>query len=155
MVLEWGRFMDDAAIMADHITSAIPTIKRGALRFWGNWFGRPYDNIHVLMNCEADQNVLRMHFDEGENLSVWFPAGLKLDDSTFQISDAERVRWEWFAYGRRKTNENLFFKDFIKTGGTVVASTNVNWYTPDMGTNLTLPAVEILGITVKCPPSSR
>ena len=144
--------MDDAARIAARIQRALPNVKRGTLRFWGNWFGRPYDNIHTLLTCEADQNVLRMSFNEGESLSVWAPSELTLDDSTFQISDAERVLWEWFAYGRARTKENLLFKNFIKTGKTVAVSTNVNRYTPDMSTDPTMPAVEILGLTVKLSP---
>jgi len=152
--LEVGLVMDDTARIAARIQKELPKVKRGTLRFWGNWFGRPYDNVHTLLTCAADQNVLRMSFSEGESLSVWAPGELKLDDSTFQISDAERVLWEWFASGRAKTKENLFFRDFIKTGETVVVSTNVNSYTPDMSTDPTKPAVEILGLTVKLSPSS-
>jgi hypothetical protein len=90
-----------------------------------------------------------MYFNEDEMLNVWVPNGLILGASTFQIRDAERVRWEWFAYGRPKIAANRFFKDFVKTGDTVVASTNVNWYTPDLRTDLSLPAVEILRIEIK------
>jgi len=136
--------MNEAAKIADQIQKALPRVKRGTLRFWGAWFGRPHDNIHTLLGCEAQQDVLKMHFNEAEVLTVWFPKGFTLDASTFQISDAERVRWEWFAYGRPKTEANRFFEDFVKTGKTVVASTNVDWYTPDLKTDLSLPAVEIL-----------
>jgi len=55
----------------------------------------------------------------------------------------------WFAYDRPKIATNRFFNDFVKTGETVVASTNVNFYTPDLRTDRSLPAVEILGIEIK------
>ena len=141
--------MHEAGRIADRIREASPRLKRGTLRFWGVWFGTPYDNLHSLVGCESEQGPLRMHFNEDEILTVWVPSGLVLDESTFQIRDAERVRWEWFFYGRPKTPANRFFKDFVKNGNTVVASTNVDWYTPDLRTNLSLPAVEILRIEIQ------
>jgi hypothetical protein len=39
---------------------------------------------------------LRVFFNEGEVLSVWSPSGLTINSSTCRISDADRVRWEWF-----------------------------------------------------------
>jgi len=141
--------MHEAGRIAGRIREALPRIRRGTLRFWGVWFGRPYDNVHSLVGCESKEDILRMHFNEDETLDVWVPNGLVLEGSTFQICDAERVRWEWFAYGRPKIATNRFFKDFVKTGETVVASTNVNWYTPDLRTDRSLPAVEILGIEIK------
>jgi hypothetical protein len=136
--------MNESPRIAEQIQKMLPGVKAGTLRFWGVWFGRPHDNLHRLLECAATDDVLRMRFNEDEVLTVGCPKGLTMDDSTFQISDAERVRWEWFNYGRPKTNENLFFYDFVKVGRSVAASSNVNWYRPDMRTNSSLPAVEIL-----------
>jgi hypothetical protein len=136
--------MNESARIAEQIKKMLPGVKAGTLRFWGVWFGRPHDNVHTLLECDAIDAVLRMRFNEDEILTLWFPQGLTMDDSTFQISDAERVRWEWFYYGRSRTDENRFFYDFIKTGKSVVASSNVNWSQPKMRTNRSLPAVEIL-----------
>jgi hypothetical protein len=140
--------MNTADAIAENILKALPKVPRGTLRFWGAWFGRPHDNVHTVLKCAARQDVLRLYFDEGEVLTVWSPRGFTMDESTFKIDTAERVRWEWFSYGRPKTAANLFFKDFIKTGETVVASTNVNWHTPDLSTNLSLPAVEIVSLSL-------
>ena len=140
--------MHEAGRIADRIREALPRLKRGTLRFWGVWFGRPYDNLHSLVGCESKQELLTMYFNDDEMLNVWVPNGLILEASAFQIRDAERVRWEWFSYGSPKIAANRFFKEFVKTGETVVASTNVNSYTPDLRTNLSLPAVEILRIAI-------
>lgn len=125
--------------------SALPKVKQGSLRFWGKWFGRPYDNIHVLVRCEASENVLRLDFELGEHLSLWSPRDLSLDSSTFQIADAERVLLEWYSYGSRKIPENLLFKDYAKKGETIVERSNSNRHSPDVSTNPSMPAVEILG----------
>ncbi len=143
--------MLEAEFIADRIREASPRSKRGTLRFWGVWFGRPYDNLHSLVGCESNQDLLRMYFNEDEALNVWVPSGLVLEESTFQIRDAERVRWEWFAYGRTKIPANRFFKDFVKNGNSVLASTNVDWYRPDLRTDPSLSAVEILRIEIKQP----
>jgi hypothetical protein len=108
------------------------------------WFGRPYDNWHRLVGCDAEHDLLRVHFNEGETLSVWSPQVLTVDASTFRIGGADRVRWEWFLYGRPKTPSNLFFQDFIRQATAVSATTNVDWYTPELNPSSSDAAVEIL-----------
>ncbi len=88
--------------------------------------------------------MLRLHFDGQERLTVWYPQKLNIGPATFQIERAERVLWEWFYYGRPKIEANLFFYDFVKTGDAIIASSNVNWYTPDLKPKLSMSAVEIL-----------
>ena len=136
--------MNKSQKISEEIQEALPYVKCGTLRFWGVWFGRPHDNMHKIVSSEYKLDVLRVRFDGDERLTVWYPEGLKLDASTFWIKSAERVRWEWYYYGRPKTDANLFYYDFVKTGETVVASSNVNWFTPDLKTDLSLSAVEIL-----------
>jgi hypothetical protein len=140
--------MNKAEKICDEIQKALPKISPGTLRFWGVWFGRPSDNAHRIAASEHDRGVLRLRFNEDEQLTVWTPAGLTLDSSVFQIDDAERILWEWFSYGRPKTQENLYFYDFVKTHETIVASSNVNRFTPNMKTDSTLPAAEILSIRI-------
>jgi hypothetical protein len=136
--------MNEAERICDEIRRALPHLKCGTLRFWGVWFGRPHDNIHRIVNCESNADVLRLHFVEGERLTIWYPQRYQIDSSIFRVLCAERVLWEWFYYGRPKTQTNLFFYDFVKTGDTVVASSNVNSYTPDLRTDFSMPAAEIL-----------
>ena len=140
--------MDETQTICDEIQRALPNVKRGTLRFWGFWFGRPYDNLHTLVACEQGQDLLRLRFARDEQLTVWFPRGLQLDRSVFRINFAERVLWEFY-YGRVKTEANRFFYDFARTGETVAATSNVNWFVPDMKTDLSLPAIEILSLEFK------
>ena len=136
--------MTDAEKIADRICRRLPNIKCGTLRFWGSWFGRPHDNRHQAIACDASDLVLRVRFNEGEVLSVWGPRGGAIDDSTFRIQDAQRVRWEWFYYGRPKTAGNLYFEDFSRDGAVVIAKTNVDWYGTDLQPDGSEAAVEIL-----------
>lgn len=90
-----------------------------------------------------------MFFDQGETLLVWSPNGLTIDHGLtidqpkLRISDAARIRWEWFYYGRAKTPENRYFQDFTKSAAGISASTNVDWYTPVFHPTETEAAVEI------------
>ncbi|HEY6389380.1 MAG TPA: hypothetical protein VIX91_27170 [Candidatus Acidoferrum sp.] len=140
--------MNEAEKICDEIQKALPKISPGTLRFWGVWFGSPDDNAHRIVGAEHDRGVLRLRFNEDERLTVWSPAGLTLDRSVFQINDAEQVLWEWFSYVRPKTQENLYFYDFVKTPETIVASSNVDWFTPNLKTDSTLPAAETLSIRI-------
>jgi YD repeat-containing protein len=140
--------MNEAEKICDEIRKALPQINPGSLRFWGVWFGRPYDNLHRIVASEHNSGVLRLRFNEEELLTVWSPVGLTLDISVFEIEDAQRVLWEWFSYGSPKTPANRFFYDFVKTPETIVASSNVNSFVPNLKTDSTLPAAEILSIRI-------
>ena len=85
--------MENVDQLAKRIQRAIPKTPGGSLRFWGAWFGRPYDAFHTIVKCEAEKGVLRVFFNEGETLSVWSPSGLTINSSTFRNSHADCVRW--------------------------------------------------------------
>jgi hypothetical protein len=136
--------MSDVEQLADRIRKALPEVKKGTLRFWGVWFGRPYDNWHTLLRCDAAQHVLRLYFNEDEVLSVWSPRRLTVGKSTFRISQADRVRWEWFYYGRPKAASNLCFLDFVRSAAGITASTNDESFTQYVRPSRWKPAVEIL-----------
>jgi hypothetical protein len=127
--------MTEAQQMTAHINGCLPNVKAGALCFWGEWFGRPYDNIHQIVSCEVEGEVLKLHFNEDETLFVWSPHRLKADQKTFRISGAAKVRWEWFYYGLPKIEINRYFMEFVKDGNAITATTNVNWYTPSLQPN--------------------
>ncbi len=145
--------MNEAEKICYEIQRLLPEISRGSLRFWGVWFGRPYDNLHRIVASEYNRDVLRLRFNEDEQLTVWSPSGLTLGSSVFQIEDAQRVLWEWFYYGRPKTPANRFFYDFVKNPETIVASSNMDSFVPNLKTDSRLPAAEILSIriSVKSP----
>jgi hypothetical protein len=136
--------MTETQLIAERISSLLPRVKEGTLRFWGAWFGRPYDNIHRIVDCEADSDLLRVRFDGDETLCVWAPRVATIDHQTFRIMDAARVRWEWFYYGRPEIQTNRYHMDFTRAGSDIAVSTNVDWYTPELKLYPQQPAVEIL-----------
>jgi hypothetical protein len=118
----------------------IGALKTGSLRFWGLWFGKPYDNIHRIVSCDNEQDLLRIRFNESELLSVWSPDGLEANSSTFRIADAARVRWEWYSYGKPNLSENVYFEDYPEG---VRGTSNANWYEPKLDPLPGYPAVEM------------
>ena len=133
----------DAKVICERLTALLPHAKAGSLTFWGQWFGRPMDNVHRIVRCEADGDTLRLWFNEGEVLTVDAPVGFEASGTTFWIKDAKRVRWEWFYYGRPKTPENLYFQEYIRTAEGISATTNVDWYKPNLQPSAREKAVEL------------
>ena len=105
--------MTDAEILANCLSRQLPRVKRGALRIWGEWFGRPYDNIHTIIAAVARGDTLILSFDQGETLTIENPGKAAFDQNTCQIGVASRVRWEWFYYGRERLPENLQYLDYM------------------------------------------
>jgi hypothetical protein len=136
--------MSKAEAIAECIRQKLQHIKAGTPRFWGEWFGRPYDNQHRLVRCAAEKDSLLLYFNEQEKLSIWSPGGLEISLSKFAILDADRVRMEWFAYGRPKIVSNLYHMDFQRSAGGIVATTNIDWFTPNFAPSPDQPAVAIL-----------
>ena len=136
--------MTEAERITNRIQNGFPNIKRGTLRFWGSWFGRPYDNHHEIVDSDAAEDLLRVRFNAGEVLSVWNPRRAAIDDQVFRIEEASRVRWEWFRYGRPQNPENLYYQEFVDNGSEVIATTNVDWHDADLKPDRSSAAVEIL-----------
>ena len=84
----------------------------GTFQFFGQWFGRPYDNVHVIVRSEHHENYLIVHFEYGEKLYVWDPEDYNVSSNTFTINIASKVRWEWYYYGRPALPENLCFYEY-------------------------------------------
>ena len=125
------------------VRAQLPNIRQGTLRMWGQWFGRPHDNIHWIVACDSEGDALRVHFNEGEVLTLWRPENATISADKFSIERASRVRWEWYYYGRPKTAENIYYIDYMFNGLELKADTNVTWYalslTSDRG-----PAAELI-----------
>ena len=135
--------MMEIQALADSVRGQMRNVKPGSLRIWGDWFGKPYDNMHELKQCDVDSDCLKLVFQDDEVLRVWTPEGLEVNPSTFRIQTASRVRWEWYYYGRPKTPSNLYFLDYVNSREEIVASTNVDWYKPVFLPKASAPAIEL------------
>jgi hypothetical protein len=115
----------------------------GTLCVFGDWFGKPMDNVHRVISYETRENYLKFVFDGDETLEVWNAQGFRKENRNFIIQNAQRVRWEWFYYGRAKLPENRFFVEHVVKHGVVAASSNVTWYSPDFKPSVLKPAVSL------------
>ena len=98
-----GKFEE----LVKQVNDALPEIKSGTLRLYGEWFGRPFDNLHSVTGARVAQDHTEILFDEGEVLSVWEPEGVAIDSSRFHIRRATRVQWTWYSYGSEPASQNL------------------------------------------------
>jgi len=128
---------------AERIDALLPIIKSGTLRIWGEWFGRPHDNIHNIVEASADGDILKLTFNEGESLTVYNPDHGAFDDRVFMIKFATRVRWEWYLYGEDRSPENLRFLDYLLGPEGCTLQTNQGFIKPP-DQPPTSPAVELL-----------
>ena len=102
------------------IISNLPERERsGSLKIWGNWFGRPFDNNHVCMSCAAQEDHIVLHFRKGERLTIWNPSAPSSAPGRLAITEASRIRWEWYHYGRPQNPENLQFMDYENCEGRI------------------------------------
>lgn len=133
--------MKTNAEFVERIKATLSVFAGGALCIWGQWFGRPYDNLHRITDASCESDRITLTFDQGETLSFWNPAGLLITGKSFTAQDASRVRWEWYFYGRPKTPENLCFQDYSKRGDRIIATTNANWHNANLQPDIEKPAV--------------
>lgn len=115
----------------------------GALAVFGDRFGWSGENWHQVTGYETRPAFLKLYFREGETLEVWGPAGLWMDGGKFLIKYAEKVRWEWFYFGRPRLPENRYFREHVVKDRAVTATTNVDWHVPAFAPSLAEPAVTL------------
>jgi hypothetical protein len=131
----------DLYALADHINRSIPLIKRGAFRFWGVWFGRPFDNVHMIVGAEAQIDTLRLSFAAGEVLLLSNPEGIRIDADEFIVLKASRIRWTWYPGVARDTPQSM---EYVFDGRTVTKNTDVHWCQESPPPDVNAPAVEML-----------
>jgi hypothetical protein len=120
--------------------------KSGTLRIWGQWFGRPMDNVHTCTSCEVEEERLVLSFNEGEQLTLWSPTNVLIEgQATLTFPSATQVRWDWYYYGRPKTPENRVFIEYVARDGVIQFSSSKGLAAGDQP-RLSEPAAQICGM---------
>lgn len=97
----------------------------GALRFFGEWFGRPYDNYHQILQCFFKDRILDIKFETGEAIKIWNPSNIIFNNRELVIKYSTCVEFLRYDYGKRQTKEyliidrysvNEIINPFIKNG---------------------------------------
>lgn len=103
----------NAQAVAGELRRQFPDLVVGSLCMYGEWFGRPYDNQHRVVDVAVeDGDVLLMSFNEGESLRVRSPQMVTADRYELRIDRAGGVRWDWYSYGSPRTEEYHRFIDY-------------------------------------------
>jgi hypothetical protein len=131
----------DLNAIAGRINREISTIKRGAFKFWGVWFGRPFDNVHTIVRAESHIDTLRFSFAAGEDLLLCNPAGIRIDAEKFIVLKASRIRWTWYPSVARDTPNSM---EYLFDGRGVTRNTEVRWCRESRSPDVNAPAIEML-----------
>lgn len=81
-------------------------IKCGSMCFYGEWFGRPYDNYHQIIKTFYENDWLEIYFLEGESLLIQKPLGIINHEKHFKVNDAKTVIWKY--YGDKRNVEKIY-----------------------------------------------
>ena len=73
--------------------------KGGTMCFYGEWFGRPYDNYHKIVNAAFENDCLTIYFKNSEVLSIYNPTEIINEEHCFEVKQATKVVWQYTPYG--------------------------------------------------------
>lgn len=90
--------MSEAARIVSDVKDLLP-YRAGAMRVFGDWFGAPFDNQHIIVGTDTRNHDLVLTLNEDETLIVFDPQDYTFEANSFRIQQATRVHWEWFYYG--------------------------------------------------------
>lgn len=61
---------------ANDVRESVGRLKSGTLRVFGDWFGKPYDNFHIVVGATSSGDDLIVTFGDDEQLIVNAPGRL-------------------------------------------------------------------------------
>ena len=97
--------------------------KGGSLCFYGDWFGRPYDNFHQIIHTSYDGEILEIIFDQQQHLLVYQPEGITSTARKLEITKAQKVKWLYIPYGSKTTEYNTITYTYNAESKTVIKET--------------------------------
>lgn len=119
-------------------------VKGGSLCFYGHWFGRPLDNWHQLemLTFDKTKNVLTLKFHENGILTLFNPKDISESPSILTIQSADKIYWEWFSYGKLRTDDYVYYIEINCQGNVLTGKSNRDLYNPEItDLNITNPAL--------------
>jgi hypothetical protein len=116
----------------------------GTLRFYGKWFGRPYDNYHRILECSFYNGILTFKFDADEQLKIWNPNKIVFNDKELIIKESSRIEFIRYSYGEPQTKENSIIDSYSngQISNTSIKSGKVYYNLIE----LNHPAVELISL---------
>jgi hypothetical protein len=134
--------MTDSIDLLNALYEQLDRLRSGSLSFWGNWFGKPYDNNHRIVGATATDDTIVISFDQAETLIIEAPRGWSIDEGRLLVREASRVRWQWFYYGRLPSPDTLQFEEYRWSKGALSFTTDFQpGRQPDL--DASAPAVQL------------
>lgn len=82
--------------------------KGGTMCFYGEWFGRPYDNYHEIVKVYYENECLTIHFANHERLIIFNPTEITNEENCLKIKEASKVIWQYTPYGSNGVNRYIY-----------------------------------------------
>ena len=117
-------------------------IKGGTPEFWGDTIGRPSESIYKMKDIFIEDTNLVMILEDDEKIVISNPSNFVLNDNKFTIPNSDKVTFQWFYYGKPKTDDNLYYFEYERSEQNIWATSNVTWYNPVFKTDPSKPALE-------------
>lgn len=121
--------------MLKEYTHNLEIIAGGTLRFWGKWYGRPFDNYHRVTSTDfnKNKNIITIHFSHAEKCTIYNLQNIINEKNKFCITGASKIEWEYESYGviqpnNRKTVYTYIDEHTIEK--TYSFSSNANHFDP-------------------------
>ena len=123
----------------------LDSLRSGSLSFWGSWFGRPNDNVHRIVGADSSEDTTVVYFDHAESLIIDAPRDWSLGEGCLLVRGAERIRFQWFYYGRLPSRETLQFEEYRWADGSLTFASDFQpGRSPELNANS--PAVQLHSI---------
>ncbi len=82
----------------------------GTLRFYGDWFGRPYDNCHVAKELTYFNDILSIKFADTYEIKICNPKMIEVQVKSFLVHKADCVTFEYGMYGNPNEKKIRFIR---------------------------------------------
>lgn len=109
-VIEAERYIVDKLQIAVKSVPIDIVTERGSLFFFGESFGRPYDNIHKIKSVHYDGELLVICFDQWEELFVYNPKDIESTEKELRIGGASKVKWSYIPYGNHTSYKTITYE---------------------------------------------
>jgi exonuclease I len=106
------------------INDSINSLKNGHIKIWGQWLGRPYDNIYKIKSSTYKNDTLILLFEEDQQFIFENPIGCTLYTGFISVRDANNIKIvnkSYFNHYKRflgiifeKTNTGIFYYRLLK-----------------------------------------
>jgi len=122
-------------------------IKKGSIRIYGHWFGKPYRTFYDLRSASYNPKNQRLTLNFGQQVMIYIehPGTITVSPSFIKISRSKQVRLSWASIDQKGSTAVTHIIEFEKTKYKVKTSTNILHKNLRIDVSAGHPAVMIFG----------